>query len=121
MLAPSNRYPKQPTTTEYFVRETFPSPHRSRAWLWHCERVSPALGNPMWLEGGTYHIPVDAPLLEQLGVVARLEHLALAQDEDDVGVLHRRQPVGHHHHGAALPRLLEGRLHQLLRLGVEGA
>lgn len=66
-------------------------------------------------------MPVDAPLLQQLLVIALLQQIALAEHEDDICVLHRGEAVRDDDHGAALTSALKGRLDQLLALGIEGA
>ena len=59
-------------------------------------------------------MPIDSLLLEQLGVCAFLEDLALTQDIDNIGILDRRQPVCNRNHCATLSRALQGCLNQLL-------
>src|SRR5690242_10879313 len=55
----------------------------------------------------------------ELGVGASLHDAAFLQDDDQVGVLDRRQTVGDDQHGPVLHELIDRILHQPLRLGVE--
>ncbi|KAK1241728.1 hypothetical protein MKX07_007551 [Trichoderma sp. CBMAI-0711] len=50
-----------------------------------------------------------------------LQQLALAQHENDIRILHRRQPMRDNHHRPALAGPLKGRLDKLLALRVERA
>lgn len=70
---------------------------------------------------GTYHIPIDAAALQQVGVVPLLEDAAFAEDEDDVGVLNGGEAVRDDDHGAAAGGALKGSLHEPLALRVETA
>jgi hypothetical protein len=61
-------------------------------------------------------MPVHALLLEQLGMGALLQHLALTKDIDDVGTLDGSETVRHGHRGPALGHALEGCLDEFLAL-----
>ena len=66
-----------------------------------------------------YQLRIDAAVRKQLVVLADLDHAALAQYDDLVGVAHRTEPMCNHEHRAALHELLQGLLHQLLTRRVE--
>ena len=59
-------------------------------------------------------MPIYPLLLQQLSVVALLQHLALAEDVDDVRLLDRGKPVRHSDCGSPLGDALKGRLDELL-------
>lgn len=61
-------------------------------------------------------MPIHALLLEKLGVRALLEHLALAEHVDDVGLLDRGEPVRYRDRGSALGDPFESGLHKFLAL-----
>lgn len=61
-------------------------------------------------------MPIHPFLLQQLGVGALLEHLALAQDVDDIGALNRGETVRHRDRRPALGDSLKRGLHELLAL-----
>lgn len=54
-------------------------------------------------------------------MIAVLEDLALAEDENDVSVLDGGEAVGDDHHGAAVGSALEGSLDETLALRVKAA
>jgi hypothetical protein len=72
-------------------------------------------------DSATYHVPVDSTLLEKLGMAALLQHLSLAEDENNVGVLDRRKTVGDDYHRPPLAGSLKRSLHEFFGLGVERA
>lgn len=72
-------------------------------------------------ENKTYHVPVNSLLLQQLHMTALLQKLALTKHKNDICILHRRQPMSNHNHGAPLAGALKRRLHELLALRVERA
>src|SRR5579859_4373971 len=55
----------------------------------------------------------------ELGVHPPLHHLALAQHDNLIGVLHGGETVRDDQHGAVFHQAIDGILHQPLRLGVE--
>src|SRR5262245_39588482 len=54
---------------------------------------------------------------EQVAVTAVLHDPALGQHDDEMGVLHRREPVRDHEHGAMRHQAVDRFLHQTLRFG----
>src|SRR5881409_4032790 len=58
---------------------------------------------------------------EQVAVRPALHDPPLRQDDDEIGVLDRREPVGNHEHGAMRHQPVDGLLHEALGLGVECA
>ncbi len=63
---------------------------------------------------------IDAAEGHQFVVGAFLDHHAVLQHDDLVGVAQRAQAVRDHDHGAALHQPLQALDHQALGLGVEG-
>lgn len=57
---------------------------------------------------------IHALLLQQLDMVAALEHFAFAEDIDDVGVLDRSQTMGHGDGRASFGDSFKGSLDELL-------
>lgn len=67
-----------------------------------------------------HQLGVPAVLAHQLRVRALLDDAALVEDVDDVGALDSAEAVGDGNGGAALGRLVQGGLDDVLGLGVEG-
>ena len=82
-----------------------------------CSALGPAPGLDPRL--GLVELVVEALLREQLVVRSLLDQLAVVQDEDQVGVADRGQPVGDHERGAALHQVLERVEDHGLGLGVD--
>src|SRR3954453_1105897 len=70
-------------------------------------------------ELGLVEVGVQATLGEERRVGARLHDAAVVDDQDQVGVAHRGQPVRDHQGGPALERPVEGPFPRALRLGVQ--
>src|SRR6266480_3033496 len=64
---------------------------------------------------------VQAVRAEQVVVRAALHDATLGEHDDEIGVLHRRQAVRDHEHGAMRHEVLDRLLHQPLGLGIQGA
>lgn len=69
----------------------------------------------------THHLEVNTLLGNQTRVITPLNDLTVRHDEDDIGVLHRRKPVGDHDHRPATFGGVEHGLDAAFRLAVERA
>src|SRR5262249_18426657 len=65
--------------------------------------------------------PVQAVRGEQVAVAAVLDDPALGQHHDEMGVLHRGEPVRDHEHRAVRHQAVDRLLDQALRFGIERA
>jgi len=62
----------------------------------------------------TYHKPIHALHLQELGVVALLQHLAFSKDIDNIRFLDRSEAMGNCNGCTAFRHTLKGGLNQLL-------
>lgn len=106
----------------FFLKSTQPFPraaHLDRAHFY----PRPSWRDPLCvlLQALQVHqLGVPAVLAHQLRVRALLDDPALVEDVDDVGALDGAEAVGDGNGGAALGRLVQGGLDDVLGLGVEG-
>lgn len=71
--------------------------------------------------GAVVQLPVESFAIDQLAVCALLDLLSAREDDNLVGVDDRLQPMSDHDARSVFGRLVQGLLHQLLGLVVEGA
>src|SRR5450759_573755 len=87
-------------------------PSLTRPW-------APNLASLLACELGSTQLGIEPVGGEQIAVRTPLNDAALGDDQDLIGLAHRRQPVGDHHRRAASQRRPERQLHRQFRLRVE--